>query len=385
MRILTLNIRSRWDTPSDKDIEQDEALKAAQDTVALIQAQLGQKANKPQDEKKSELTEIVGINHCRADIREYLSSQEVNKEISKETGVNIELRGKYIAPGEESLDINEKPLYLFISADAAWKVEAARNKIIQIMERPPPPPASHTIKVYTGIPNPEHQFQIKGKIVGLKGAHLKHIVAATKAKVHLRGKGSNFIEENSMKEAEEELHLFISAHSEEQLENARKLAESLMDTVRKQYKDWKEEQEKKTNEMYNQSYNNYQGYGNYTPEQYAQYMQYYYYYYGYGGSGQVGQENQMYPVVNYLGQADSSVHNINQTQNVNPSPSLETKTSEPPPPPVDEGIPPPPEEPEPSTGEPNPPTEDEDTFKNLVPKRKRDTNDLLDAKKSKIT
>lgn len=102
--------------------------------------------------------------------------------------------------------------------------------------------------VYTGIDNPEPQFRINGKIIGPQGAYIKHIVTTTKAKVHLKGKGSNFIEAGEKKESDEPLHLFISAHTEEQLNAAKKLAENLMETVRVKYDEWKKEQERKLEE-----------------------------------------------------------------------------------------------------------------------------------------
>lgn len=213
----------------------------------MIQAQLSKSKN-DQQKDNGDNGVIVGINHCRSDIRLHLMKKEVQDQIAKETGTNIEMKGVYIAPGQESSDQKERPLYLYITGDSSQKVEDARSKIIQIMEKTQLTTSAYTYKVFTGIDNPEPQFRINGKIIGPQGAYIKHIVTTTKAKVHLKGKGSNFIEAGEKKESDEPLHLFISAHTEEQLNAAKKLAENLMETVRVKYDEWKKEQQKKLEE-----------------------------------------------------------------------------------------------------------------------------------------
>lgn len=91
----------------------------------MIQAQLSK--SKQKSEQNGDNGVIVGINHCRSDIRLHLMKKEVQDSIAKETGTKIEMKGVYIAPGEESKDHKDRPLYLYITGDSSQKVEDARS------------------------------------------------------------------------------------------------------------------------------------------------------------------------------------------------------------------------------------------------------------------
>lgn len=74
-------------------------------------------------------------------------------------------------------------------------------------------------------------FTIRGKILGPQGSFLKHIQTQTGCKVHLRGRGSGYVELGE--EVSEELHLFVTGLRKEDVEQAKTLAQDLLTHVRK--------------------------------------------------------------------------------------------------------------------------------------------------------
>lgn len=85
--------------------------------------------------------------------------------------------------------------------------------------------------MYIGMAKAPSTFNVKEKLEGPAGSYLSHIASQTHAKVFLRGKGSGYLEPTSKKESYEALHIYISHSNQVGLESARKLCESLIQTV----------------------------------------------------------------------------------------------------------------------------------------------------------
>ena len=82
-----------------------------------------------------------------------------------------------------------------------------------------------------GMAKAPSSFSLKDKLEGQNGSFLQHISTQTGAKVFLRGQGSGYIEPTSKKESFEALHIYVSHSNQKGLESARKLCESLIQTV----------------------------------------------------------------------------------------------------------------------------------------------------------
>jgi KH-domain type I len=91
-----------------------------------------------------------------------------------------------------------------------------------------------TAKLYVGI-EPDHPYQVIGKVLGAKGSYLKHIAQQSNAKVYLRGKGSRFAQQLDATDParEDNLHVLVEASNNTSLERAKKLAENLLSHTRR--------------------------------------------------------------------------------------------------------------------------------------------------------
>ncbi|KAK1295707.1 Protein RIK [Acorus calamus] len=193
--------------------------------------------------------EIV-INDAEATVRYKLTRRQTQEEIQKSTGAVVITRGKYQPPNAAT--DTERPLYLHISAGANLKdtserikaVDRAASMIEEILKSGSLPASTTThillntgqvtqplsSSVFLGFdPNPT--LNIVARIRGPNDQYINHIMNETGATVLLRGRGSRNPEGTSGEEAQQPLHLYLSASNPKSLEDARILAENLLDTI----------------------------------------------------------------------------------------------------------------------------------------------------------
>ncbi|KAK9271673.1 hypothetical protein L1049_002036 [Liquidambar formosana] len=214
-------------------------------------ASVVQKLNQPKIQDELIAREIV-INDAESSLRYKLTKRQTQEEIQKCTGAVVITRGKYRPPN--AVPDGEKPLYLHISAGAHLKemaeriiaVDRAAAMVEEMLKQGHnSQPASSTfhstvngvvkvtqplsICVFLGFET-EPSLNIAARIRGPNDQYINHIMNETGATVVLRGRGSgNF--ESPHSEGQQPLHLFLSSNSPKGLEDARLLAENLLETI----------------------------------------------------------------------------------------------------------------------------------------------------------
>ncbi|CAG5133643.1 unnamed protein product, partial [Candidula unifasciata] len=107
----------------------------------------------------------------------------------------------------------------------------------QMPPLPPPVPQSVTVmqeNLYIGLEHAPPNFDTKNKLLGPGGSYLQHIHAETGAHVSLRGRGSGCFDLNGA-DSIEPMHVHIEHESLLGLQEAKKLAENLIQTVQQTY------------------------------------------------------------------------------------------------------------------------------------------------------
>ncbi|KAK1273390.1 hypothetical protein QJS04_geneDACA008006 [Acorus gramineus] len=212
-------------------------------------ASIVQKLNQPKIQDELIAREIV-INDAEATVRYKLTKRQTQEEIQKSTGAVVITRGKYQPPNAAT--DTERPLYLHISAGANLKdtservkaVDRAASMVEEILKSGSLPASTTThlllntgqvtqplsSSVFLGFdPNPT--LNIVARIRGPNDQYINHIMNETGATVLLRGRGSRNPEGTSGEETQQPLHLYLSASNPKSLEDARILAENLLDTI----------------------------------------------------------------------------------------------------------------------------------------------------------
>ncbi|XP_048731996.2 uncharacterized protein LOC125648959 isoform X2 [Ostrea edulis] len=275
---------SRW---SD-DHAHKSSLEAAAEAAAKVNAMLiakgklkpsqlsQQQGLKPKNTSQpgSLIVAEVEINDVPIGCRNMLTRGATQEEISKLSGSAVSTRGRYLSPEEKMRNMGDRPLYLCVQGATQESVDIAVGRINEIilngmkskgsrftpitrpmtpmhrpmMNQPPPlmsletqpPPVTAGVpvvqeKLYIGLEHAPPNFDVKNKILGPMGSYLNHIQAETGAKVTLRGKGSGFLELVSGREAFEPMHIHIQHGLIFGLQNAKQLAENLIQTVQQDY------------------------------------------------------------------------------------------------------------------------------------------------------
>ncbi|TXG57687.1 hypothetical protein EZV62_015516 [Acer yangbiense] len=193
--------------------------------------------------------EIV-INDAESSLRYKLTKRQTQEEIQKCTSAVVITRGKY-RPLNAPPD-GEKPLYLHISAAAHLKETAERiiavdRAAAMVEEMLKQGQNSHTIfpPLQTVMNNvvkamstcvylrfdADPSLNIATRIRGPNDQYINHIMNETGATVMLKGRGSGTFEGPQGEELQQPLHLFLSSNNPKSLEDAKRLAENLLDTI----------------------------------------------------------------------------------------------------------------------------------------------------------
>ncbi|XP_060780264.1 KH homology domain-containing protein 4-like isoform X2 [Neoarius graeffei] len=229
----------------------------------------------------------VDINDVPVNCRNLLTKSKTQEEIRLYSGALVSTKGLYLSDTDKSTyKGGERPLYLHVQGRSQDEVNKAVIRIKEIISedvmrasggqqpaiippvavypqpprpsvppqphlptprppnapvtpahRPPPPHAGsfvHT-KLFVGLEQCLPGFSVNEKVEGPSGSYLQHIQTETGARVFLRGKGSGYIEQASRRESFEPLYLYISHPNSAGLEAAKKLCESLLETVRAEH------------------------------------------------------------------------------------------------------------------------------------------------------
>ncbi|KAF8408207.1 hypothetical protein HHK36_007351 [Tetracentron sinense] len=216
-------------------------------TAAVVQ-----KLNQPKIQDELIAREIV-INDAESTIRYKLTKRQTQEEIQKCTGAVVITRGKYRPPN--ALPDNEKPLYLHISAGSHLKETGERIKAVDhaaamveemLKQSQNSLTASTSFNslvnnggqvtqplstcVFLGF-DTDPSFNIAARIRGPNDQYINHIMNETGATVLLRGQGSGNLGSPNVEEIQQPLHLYLSSNNPKSLEDAKRLAENLLDTI----------------------------------------------------------------------------------------------------------------------------------------------------------
>ncbi|KAM6943058.1 KH homology domain-containing protein 4-like isoform 1-T1 [Xenentodon cancila] len=228
----------------------------------------------------------VDINDVPLNCRDLLTKGKTQEEIRQFSGAVVSTKGHYMSEAEKEKGGGQRPLYLHVQGKNQDQVNKAVIRIKEIISEevlrasaasgqqvpvmppltlypqpprpviPPPvprmpnttsapgqghrPAAPHTgsfvhTKIFVGLDQALPSFSVKEKVEGPGGSYLSHIQTETGARVFLRGKGSGYIEQASKRESFEPLYVYISHPNAAGLESAKKLTESLLETVRAEH------------------------------------------------------------------------------------------------------------------------------------------------------
>ncbi|XVF58428.1 hypothetical protein PTKIN_Ptkin07bG0066100 [Pterospermum kingtungense] len=207
------------------------------------------KQNQPKIQDELLIAREIVINDAESSVRYKLTKRQTQEEIQRCTGAVVITRGKYHPPNAPP--DGEKPLYLHISAGAHLKETAERILAVdraaamieemlkhgqssQAGSTPFVEAMSNSVKalstcVYLGF-DADPSLNVAARIRGPNDQYINHIMIETGATVILRGCGSGNTECLQAEEAQP-LHLFLSSNNPKSLDDAKRLAENLLDTI----------------------------------------------------------------------------------------------------------------------------------------------------------
>lgn len=270
--------KSRWDAPAPgaedvppnappaappvtADQAQDAATKAAE-IAAKIAASLrppgssGQELVARAKKPEGDFVKDIEVNDLRN--RYVLTRASTQKQIEDETGASIETKGVWV-PDRTRMPPGEMPLYLHITAKSQVVLDAAVKEVMKLVDQELGPlieertliararargevlppgvgqrPKWPEEKLFIGL-EPLRNFNVRAKVVGPGGMFVKHIQAETGARVQIKGRGSGFLENETGREGDDEMHISIVAPTDDQIQRAKGLADDLLMILRIEY------------------------------------------------------------------------------------------------------------------------------------------------------
>ncbi|KAK6266777.1 hypothetical protein QUC31_017614 [Theobroma cacao] len=208
------------------------------------------KQNQPKIQDELVIAREIVINDAESSVRYKLTKRQTQEEIQRCTGAVVITRGKYRPPNAPP--DGEKPLYLHISAGAHLKETAERilavdraaamvEEMLKHGQSSQTGSASfmaamiNSVKVlstcvYLGF-DADPSLNVAARIRGPNDQYINHIMNETGATVILRGHGSGNFESLQGEETPQPLHLFLSSNNPKSLDDAKRLAENLLDTI----------------------------------------------------------------------------------------------------------------------------------------------------------
>ncbi|KAJ1888753.1 aconitate hydratase [Kickxella alabastrina] len=210
--------------------------------------------------------------------RQYLASNSAHRAIIESTGVEVSTKGRY-CPNTENATGADPALHLHIEAPSQECLDRAIAMVERLKTEAPseesagssqamaamalndsseyggvnrhyrPGSASGSAsgshsgrlqeKVFVDMES-ERGFNVRAKLIGTGGENMKYIQNTTGARVQVRGRGSGFGDGSVAVDSNEPMHLYVTARTEEALIQARDYCQSLIDTIRSQYFEFKD-------------------------------------------------------------------------------------------------------------------------------------------------
>ncbi|KAK3627269.1 hypothetical protein LTR56_013747 [Elasticomyces elasticus] len=208
----------------------------------------------------------VEINDLRN--RYTLTKGSTQKMIKEKTGAaytckDVTTRGNYY-PDKSMATAANPPLYLHITSTTKDGLEKAVLEIDSLMQQDLPnlvderrfrrrdqEAAPAIERDHLGrrkwpeerIPidlEPIPGFNLRAQVVGAGGSYVKHIQTETRCRVQIKGRGSGFMEHDSGRESDEAMYLHVAGPDPAEVERAKEMCISLLDSVKESYDAFKE-------------------------------------------------------------------------------------------------------------------------------------------------
>lgn len=182
--------------------------------------------------------------------RATLTKGPVQAEIHRDTGAVVSTKGVWYPDRSTAPPGGEPPLFLEVTAKTREEVERgveavraviARDQERHAVERPPfhqgfrPRGPRCEAKVSIELESHHRWFNVRSKVVGPGGIFVKYIQEESGARVQIKGWGSGYIEHSTGREAEEPMYIHILGPDQERVQEAKELAEDLLEVVREEY------------------------------------------------------------------------------------------------------------------------------------------------------